>query len=383
MEGPAVHVSQWAKSRPPDWNWDWDAKELIHRYSGQKAANPYESWASLRQGELINHAMDLARSVEENCYCRQEQVTLIIAGKRARVGKDGFLGRAHTTDRDKVGRMQAYESNRQAQQLYRQAVGSCTAKGRNISQRWERRQGVSDVYRFAANLASKARVARSNSQQSGKPKRRTPISYGGRFAAPEKSQRSRSVSSFSPDRVRVRGRSPAFNALAANFENTNARNMSTPPPMVTKLFPRSGTLDSAKPTSRSAAIALITAGFEQPAPVRDFTIPRSVKASPELPKSNSETNADENSNGSPRPKPETILEDVKEGEGEEDEELPVHPYERLTTTSTDPVEDIDVTKREKYLSSQEFKEKFEMTKDAFYKLPKWKQNKLKMTLQLF
>ncbi|XP_075489360.1 villin-4-like isoform X2 [Primulina tabacum] len=215
------------------------------------------------------------------------------------------------------------------------------------------------------------------------PKRRTPISYGGRSAAPEKPQRSRSVSSFSPDRVRVRGRSPAFNAIAANFENTNARNMSTPPPMVTKLFPKSGTLDSAKLTSRSAAIALISAGFEQPAPARDFTIPRSVKVSPESPKSKSETNADKNSNDSPKPKPETILENVKEGEAEEDGELPVHPYERLTTTSTDPVEDIDVTKREKYLSSQEFKEKFEMTKDAFYKLPKWKQNKIKMTHQLF
>lgn len=114
---------------------------------------------------------------------------------------------------------------------------------------------------------------------SGKPKRRIPISYGRRSAAPEKSQRSRSVSSFSPDRVRERGRSPAFNALAANFENTNARNMSTPPSMVTKLFPKSGILDPAKLTSRSAAIALISAGFEQPAPARDFTIPRSVKVS--------------------------------------------------------------------------------------------------------
>lgn len=36
-----------------------------------------------------------------------------------------------------------------------------------------------------------------------------------------------------------------------------------------------------------------------------------------------------------------------------------------------------------YLSSEEFKEKFGMAKAAFYKLPKWKQNKLKMALQLF
>lgn len=78
----------------------------------------------------------------------------------------------------------------------------------------------------------------------------------------------------------------------------------------------------------------------------------------------------------------TIEEDVKEGEAE-DEGLPVHPYERLKTTSTDPVTEIDVTKREIYLSSEEFREHLGMGKDAFYKLPKWKQNKLKMAVQLF
>jgi gelsolin len=36
-----------------------------------------------------------------------------------------------------------------------------------------------------------------------------------------------------------------------------------------------------------------------------------------------------------------------------------------------------------YLSSAEFREKFSMTRAAFYKLPKWKQNKLKSGVQLF
>lgn len=36
-----------------------------------------------------------------------------------------------------------------------------------------------------------------------------------------------------------------------------------------------------------------------------------------------------------------------------------------------------------YLNASEFKEKFEMTKNEFYKLPKWKQNKLKMSVNLF
>ncbi|KAL0337828.1 UNVERIFIED_CONTAM: Villin-4 [Sesamum calycinum] len=216
-----------------------------------------------------------------------------------------------------------------------------------------------------------------------KPKRRMPISYTGRSAAPEKSQRSRSMS-FSPDRVRVRGRSPAFNALAANFENPNSRNLSTPPPMVRKVYPKSVTPDSGKLPSKSAAIAALTSTFEQSAPARQLIIPRSPKVSPEVQKPKSAPPLSrQNSVEELKPKPEPIQEDVKENETEDDEGLQVYPYDRLKTTSTDPVSDIDVTKRETYLSSEEFKAKFGMTKDVFYKLPKWKQNKLKMSLQLF
>ncbi|KAL7097492.1 hypothetical protein ACP275_10G148200 [Erythranthe tilingii] len=218
-----------------------------------------------------------------------------------------------------------------------------------------------------------------------RPRRRIPV-FGGRSAAPEKAQRSRSVSSFStPDRVRVRGRSPAFNAIASTFESPNLRNLSTPPPMVRKLYPKSVTPDSDSSNSqasRSAAIAALTSKFQQPS-AGQFIIPRSLRVSPELPKPRSEAISKENSGEQLKPKPDTIHEDVTEGEVEDEEGLPIHPYDRLTTSSTDPVEDIDVTKRETYLSAEEFKEKFEMTKNAFYKLPKWKQNKMKMALQLF
>lgn len=42
----------------------------------------------------------------------------------------------------------------------------------------------------------------------------------------------------------------------------------------------------------------------------------------------------------------TIQEDVKEGEAEDEEGLPIYPYERIKISSTDPVTEIDVTKRE-------------------------------------
>ncbi|KAK1317424.1 Villin-4 [Acorus calamus] len=177
-----------------------------------------------------------------------------------------------------------------------------------------------------------------------KPKRRTPTSYSGRSSVPDKSQRSRSMS-FSPDRVRVRGRSPAFNALAAAFENPNARNLSVPPPVVKKLYPKSGTPESANHAPRSAALAALTSTFETP---KATIIPQSIRGSPEVAKPRPEVNAKQNSNSmSNRIGILTIQEDVKEGKGAEDEEgLPIFPYERLKVTSSDPVSDIDVTKRE-------------------------------------
>ena len=67
----------------------------------------------------------------------------------------------------------------------------------------------------------------------------------------------------------------------------------------------------------------------------------------EAPKSESEANNEENSDsmsgsfGSL-----TIKEDAMEGEAEDEERFPTFPYERLKVSSTDPVEEIDVTNRE-------------------------------------
>ncbi|GAU35238.1 hypothetical protein TSUD_205140 [Trifolium subterraneum] len=210
-----------------------------------------------------------------------------------------------------------------------------------------------------------------------KPKRRAPVSYGGRSGGlPEKSQRSRSMS-VSPDRVRVRGRSPAFNALAATFENTNVRNLSTPPPMIRKLYPKSVTSDSASVASKSSSsISRLTSTFDRPL-ARDNLIPRSFRGSTDTFKSIREANSDNENSTSSRG------ESAKEGGAEDNEDLPVYPYERVNTASEDPMPDIDVTKREAYLSPEEFNEKLGMTRSEFYKLPKWKQNKVKMAVQLF
>ncbi|XP_051206516.1 villin-4 isoform X2 [Lolium perenne] len=190
-----------------------------------------------------------------------------------------------------------------------------------------------------------------------KPKRRTAV-VSGRTLGQDKSQRSRSMST-SPECHRLRGRSPAFAALTSSFEKPSTRNLSTPPPAVKKLFPKS----AGPETSKQSAISDLTSSLQGPL---KSTIPKSVKAGAEAEKAIQE---EDGAGGN--------------DEAEDDEGRTVYPYERLVTTSEDPAPDIDLTKREIYLSTDEFREKFGMTRAAFYKLPKWKQNKLKTALQLF
>jgi hypothetical protein len=69
------------------------------------------------------------------------------------------------------------------------------------------------------------------------------------------------------------------------------------------------------------------------------------EVSPETPKSTPESNSKEKPI-SIRIESLTIQEDVKEGEAEDEEGLPIYPYEGLKVNSPDPVTEIDVTKRE-------------------------------------
>ncbi|CAL9234875.1 unnamed protein product [Arabidopsis halleri] len=60
-----------------------------------------------------------------------------------------------------------------------------------------------------------------------------------------------------------------------------------------------------------------------------------------------------------------------------------YSYKQLRVDSQEPVSNIDATRREAYLTEKEFEERFGMAKSEFYALPKWKQNKLKISLHLF
>ncbi|XWS59111.1 hypothetical protein CRYUN_Cryun08bG0094200 [Craigia yunnanensis] len=58
-------------------------------------------------------------------------------------------------------------------------------------------------------------------------------------------------------------------------------------------------------------------------------------------------------------------------------------YDQLKAKSENPVTGIDFKRREAYLSDEEFQTVFRMAKEAFYKLPKWKQDIQKKKVDLF
>jgi len=59
-----------------------------------------------------------------------------------------------------------------------------------------------------------------------------------------------------------------------------------------------------------------------------------------------------------------------------------YPYAELQGVANRP-SDVDPTCKERYLSDEEFHEKFKMSHEEFTKLPKWKQQNLKKNLELY
>ncbi|GFZ01612.1 villin-like 1 [Actinidia rufa] len=141
----------------------------------------------------------------------------------------------------------------------------------------------------------------------------------------------------------ARSKSPASNVLGSNFKPSDDRRFSSPPPMTKKLF--SGSSPDLSDTDGSLISTGIAAKGPS-APSRNAVIPQFNQS----------------------------------GDGVN---LLIYPYDRLKVVSSDPLTGIDVTKREAYLSDEEFEERFKMSRRAFYELPKWRQNKLKLSLHLF
>ncbi|QCD97413.1 gelsolin [Vigna unguiculata] len=84
-------------------------------------------------------------------------------------------------------------------------------------------------------------------------------------------------------------------------------------------------------------------------------------------------------NGDSEPK----QENVDNGGNDSENNQNVFTYEQLKTKSGSVVSGIDLKRREAYLSDKEFETVFGMSKEAFTKLPRWKQDMLKRKVDLF
>ncbi|CAN0907789.1 VLN2 [Linum grandiflorum] len=83
-----------------------------------------------------------------------------------------------------------------------------------------------------------------------------------------------------------------------------------------------------------------------------------------------------NTGGDSEPKSEFELADSDIGQV-------IYSYDQLKARSENPVTGIDFKRREAYLSPEEFQTIFGVEKEAFYKLPKWKQDIQKKKVDLF
>lgn len=98
-----------------------------------------------------------------------------------------------------------------------------------------------------------------------------------------------------------------------------------------------------------------------------------------------DTKTDQTNGEVSEPKPETVLEsdDTEQDENGGGSTQTTFSYEQLRAKSENPVTGIDFKRREAYLSDEEFEAVLGMTKEVFYKLPKWKQDMTKKKVDLF
>ncbi|CAL8169673.1 unnamed protein product [Prunus armeniaca] len=95
-------------------------------------------------------------------------------------------------------------------------------------------------------------------------------------------------------------------------------------------------------------------------------------------KETGEAPASESNGDDSEPKQETVQDEI-----DSESSQSTFSYDQLRAKSENPVTGIDFKRREAYLSDEEFQTIFGMTKDAFYQLPKWKQDMQKKKADLF
>ncbi|CAH2063838.1 unnamed protein product [Thlaspi arvense] len=187
----------------------------------------------------------------------------------------------------------------------------------------------------------------------------------------------------SPSRDRSNGnqggprqRAEALAALSSAF---NSSPSSKSPPR------RSGLTSQA--SQRAAALAalsqVLTAEKKKSPDTSPSAEANDEKAFSEVEASEESTEAKEEEEVSPAADASAEEAAAKQDDSEAETTGATFTYEQLQAKSEKPVKGIDFKRREAYLSEEEFKTVFGMEKEAFYKLPRWKQDMLKKKFDLF
>ncbi|KAF5473270.1 hypothetical protein F2P56_009894 [Juglans regia] len=194
------------------------------------------------------------------------------------------------------------------------------------------------------------------------------------------SGKSANAASNGSNQVGHRQRAEALAALNAAFTSSSGTKSSAPRSSI-----------AGQGSQRAAAVAalssVLTAEKKQsrdPSPTPSNSSPPPETNPPEIPqevplvKEAEEAAAVSQNNGEDsEPKQETVQEDNGSESGQ------TFTYDQLKAKSDNPATGIDLKRREAYLPDEEFQTIFGMTKEAFCKLPKWKQDMQKKKVDLF
>uniref|UniRef100_A0A5B6ZBL3 Putative villin-2 n=1 Tax=Davidia involucrata TaxID=16924 RepID=A0A5B6ZBL3_DAVIN len=167
-------------------------------------------------------------------------------------------------------------------------------------------------------------------------------------------------------------------------------------------FPRPSSIGQG--SQRAAAVAALSSVLTaekkrspEASPVRSTRSPTGEATSPAETKSENTFSEVEDSKEASEVKETEVVEPVSESNGEDsgpkqeveqdengsESSRSTFSYEQLRAHSDNPVTGIDFKRREAYLSDEEFQAIMGMAKEAFYKLPKWKQDMHKRKVDLF
>ncbi|KAK9075856.1 hypothetical protein SSX86_004185 [Deinandra increscens subsp. villosa] len=186
-------------------------------------------------------------------------------------------------------------------------------------------------------------------------------------------------------------RASALAALNSAFKSSPTAKSSASPKV-----PSRGSQRAAAVAALSSVLTAEKKGPSDASPARPIRSPPSESVSPAIAKSEEPSpNSLDNNEGSEvttetsDPVPEANGEGSapnstsEENECESVDNQSTFSYEQLRAKSENPVKGIDFKRREAYLSAEEFEAVLGMKKEAFYKIPKWKQDMMKKKVDLF